>query len=141
GVYINYFVKNKGSLVILFQQVMAFAIPVILMIFPLLSRGKDSDNKTLYSYLPISVSSYVLEKLLIYIILYPILAFLFYNLFLWISGFPTISTLRDIIYYTLYSIAIFTLAFLVGIVIPTDEKKLTNSLISVLLFLIVSIPF
>src|SRR5699024_9694408 len=62
-------------------------------------------------------------------------------LFLWISGFPTISTLRDIIYYTLYSIAIFTLAFLVGIVVPTDEKKLTNSLISVRLFLIVTIPF
>src|SRR5699024_4302365 len=141
GVYINYFVPNNGSLVILFQQVMAFAIPEILMIFTLLSRGRDSDNKTLYSYLPISVSSYVLEKLLIYITLFPILAFLFYNLFLWISGFPTISTLRDIIYYTLYSIAIFTLAFLVGIVVPTDEKKLTNSLISVLLFLIVSIPF
>src|SRR5699024_12120131 len=77
---------NNGSLVILFQQVMAFAIPEILMIFPLLSRGRDSDNKTLYSYLPISVSSYVLEKLLIYISLFPILACLFYNLFLWISG-------------------------------------------------------
>src|SRR5699024_5020712 len=41
GVYINYFVPNNGSLVILFQQVMAFAIPEILMIFPLLSRGRD----------------------------------------------------------------------------------------------------
>lgn len=141
GVYINYFVANNDNLLILYQQAMAFGVPELLTIFPILSRGRDSGNKTLYSFLPIPISSYIVGKILIYVTLFPILAFIFYNMFLWIAGFPTITTWKDAFYYILYSIAIFSLAFLTGVAVPTDEKKLTNSLISVLLFLIVSIPF
>ncbi|MCA1029605.1 ABC transporter permease [Bacillus timonensis] len=139
GYYLNVTVRHE-TYAMLFSQFSFFIIMELLTVFALTSRGKDSGKEKVYYHLPLKKISYVLGKLFFYVTFLPIIGIIIYYAIMFMGKYDILFNGETLAVFLLLSIFLMSLAFLLGILVPADEKKLMNQIVNVLLYLVISIP-
>ncbi|ENH95842.1 hypothetical protein J416_14056 [Gracilibacillus halophilus YIM-C55.5] len=143
-VLVGYYIKlyaTELNLVMLYEHFALWGVVEFLSIFPLLSRGRDVGKIAVYRTIPLSVTSYILGKYLIYVTVFPFVSCALYVLIMSVGGYDINPLSLDTYMYAyLFSVIIFSIAFSLGVILPSDDRKFINVFVNVIIFLIVSIP-
>ncbi len=123
----------------LYRTILFFGLPFLLSIYPLISRGRDISVRNGFRLLPLPTHTYVAGKMLPYLTVLPLIAWLLLIALQALVATPFPSLTKSFSFF-IQAVLFWVTGFVVGTALPSDESKFTGKWIVNLVFVGVCLP-
>ncbi|MBD1371438.1 hypothetical protein IC620_03595 [Hazenella sp. IB182357] len=122
----------------LYGKAIFYGLPFILSVYPLTSRNKNKEMRSVYYTLPLHLSKFTWGKIFVYGMIFPIISTLLMlcMLLFFQQSFPSLSMLIESY---VYSTVMYTVAYSVGVLFPGNQT-FVSTLVMNLLYVTISLP-